>query len=341
MQLPLNQIDLLNTFSPEEQQFFQRFFVRDGHSIHFAPNASIIQKGEEHNTHLYVIVSGTVLVNVARRRITLETGRCFGEINFFAKSGRTATINAGPSGAIVLVIPRKLFDIYMLNRPATAQVVIENLDSLIAERLAQITQFLRNEQEKLNQLLPADEANLQSKAFIGQLSQSLLKETVTLLAGLTSEEIEQLNLAFKIKRFKPNQQFIFEGERSKELLHIVSGTAIVQDVVRLNVGQSLGDIAFITDLPRTANVFAGPVELEVRVFTPETFKEFASFLPSTAGKIRLNLAEILATRLRATLEIIEGYQERIHETEEQEEEEPRTFTGRLLRTLTKPIKFNR
>lgn len=338
--LPLDKIDLLDTLSPEEQQFFQRFFVRDGHSIlTYTPNASIIQKDQE-NDNLYIIVSGTVIVNVAHRRITLETGHSFGEINFFAKGGRTATINAGPAGAIVLIITRKLFDIYMLNRPAAAQIIIENFDSLIAERLAQITQFLRDEHDKLNQIIPTVEADIQNKAFIGQLSQILLKDTIALLSGFTAEEIEHVNSIFPIKKIEPNKQFIQQGDRSNELLHVVAGTAVVEDIARLNIGQSLGDIAFITGLPRTANVFAGPAGLEVRIFTPDTFRKFAEFLPSTAGKIRLNLAEILATRFRATLEIVDGYQEKIHEVETQEEE-PRTFTSRLLRALTKPIKLNR
>ena len=90
-----------------------------------------------------------------------------------------------------------------------------------------------------------------------------------------------------------------EGTRGREFFIILDGTAEVRSNTRLlpslKAGDFLGEIALVTDAPRTATVTAtSPVR--VLVITERAFRELLRNHPGIQGKI----LETVASRLAAT-----------------------------------------
>lgn len=337
-ELPSNSIGILAGLTREQKNTFHRFFIQDGkNNIDCPSNQQITRKGESSN-NLFLILFGSVNVTVVRHQITLEKGSCFGEINFYTEGGRTADVVSGPNGAILIKISRQQFNLYAINHPNAAQKIIKNITSLIAERFAGIIKIHHEVQDRLTSTQQTD-IYLIIKALISNLSQALTQHTIPLLHGLSEEEIYRFTVHFPIKKFAPNEIMIRQGDHSKDLLYIISDTAVIEGTARLGVTQTIGDIAFVADIPRTADVFAGSHGATIHVITPASFQKFATDLPATAGRIRTNLLIILTTKLRATIEAIEKYYEEARKIEKKEE--PRTLTERLIRTLTQPISLKR
>jgi CRP/FNR family transcriptional regulator, cyclic AMP receptor protein len=88
-----------------------------------------------------------------------------------------------------------------------------------------------------------------------------------------------------------------EGRPGREFFVLVSGTADVtkqgEKVAQLGAGEWFGEIALLTDSPRTATVTAtSPVD--VLVVTDRRFKEVVETMPSIALKILSTVSSRLA-----------------------------------------------
>ena len=88
---------------------------------------------------------------------------------------------------------------------------------------------------------------------------------------------------------------------------IISGSVRVETLIggsrqalaRFTIGQIFGEIAFVANVLRTADIVADE-ELEVLEISEPFFQELILKLPQTAAKILVNLSKILCERLANT-----------------------------------------
>ena len=120
---------------------------------------------------------------------------------------------------------------------------------------------------------------------------------VSLFAGLSRKELVQLERVCEDLEVEPGKVLCKEGEIGHEFFVIVDGKVQVtrkgRRVATLSNGDFLGEIALVTELPRTATVTA---ETAVRFFVL-TRREFHAVLdqsPSVERKVLRALARRLA-----------------------------------------------
>ena len=122
---------------------------------------------------------------------------------------------------------------------------------------------------------------------------------VPLFAGLSHKELVQLERVCEDLEVEPGKVLCQEGEVGHEFFVIVDGTVQVtrqgRPVATLGGGDFLGEIALVTELPRTATVTA---ETPVRLFVL-TGREFHAVLDQNP-KVERKVLRTLARRLAAT-----------------------------------------
>jgi CRP-like cAMP-binding protein len=123
------------------------------------------------------------------------------------------------------------------------------------------------------------------------------------LVGLDRGEAQRLLSEATTVQAAPGDRIVRQGERGDALYVLLSGVAeVVLDedpdvpVAVLGAGDPFGEIGFLTEDPRTANVVARS-PCEVLVLSGSFFHRFIAKEPAVAAKVLLNLARVLAGRL--------------------------------------------
>ncbi|HJU47386.1 MAG TPA: cyclic nucleotide-binding domain-containing protein [Gaiellaceae bacterium] len=121
-----------------------------------------------------------------------------------------------------------------------------------------------------------------------------LLESVPLFAGCSRKELGEVALIADEMDFREGKTLITEGERGREFFVLVDGTAKVtrggRRVRELSAGSFFGEIALVSDVPRTATVTStSPVR--VLVITDRAFEGLMRRVPSIAIKVLAALAE--------------------------------------------------
>jgi hypothetical protein len=126
------------------------------------------------------------------------------------------------------------------------------------------------------------------------------------LRGLDRVEAERLLSEATTVQAARGQRIVRQGERGDALYVLLSGVAeVVLDedpdvpVAVLGAGDPVGEIGFLTEDPRTANVVAR-APCEVLVLSGGFFQRFIAKEPAIAAKVLLNLSRVLAGRLTLT-----------------------------------------
>jgi CRP/FNR family transcriptional regulator, cyclic AMP receptor protein len=120
---------------------------------------------------------------------------------------------------------------------------------------------------------------------------------VPLFAGLSRKELVQLERVCEDLEVEPGRVLCKEGEIGHEFFVLVDGKVQVvrkgRRVATLTGGDFLGEIALVTELPRTATVTA---ETPVRLFvlTPREFDAVLDRNPKVERKVLRALARRLA-----------------------------------------------
>jgi CRP/FNR family cyclic AMP-dependent transcriptional regulator len=125
----------------------------------------------------------------------------------------------------------------------------------------------------------------------------LLKRT-PLFAGCTKSELRELAKTADELDLREGTVLIREGRPGREFFVLIDGTAVVtkqgKKIADLGPGDWLGEIALITDSPRTATVTAtSPVD--VLVITDRRFRSVVETMPSIALKMLASVGERLAS----------------------------------------------
>ena len=129
----------------------------------------------------------------------------------------------------------------------------------------------------------------------------LLKK-VPLFAGCSKNELRQLAKTADEIDLRQGTVLTREGRPGREFFVLIDGTAEVtkkgKKIADLGPGDWLGEIALITDSPRTATVTAtSPVD--VLVITDRRFRSVVETMPSIALKVLACVGERLSSDARS------------------------------------------
>ena len=124
----------------------------------------------------------------------------------------------------------------------------------------------------------------------------LLKK-VPLFAGCSKSELRQLAKVADELDLREGTVLTREGRPGREFFVLIDGTAEVRKkskkIADLGPGDWLGEIALITDSPRTATVTATS-PLDVLVITDRRFRSVVETMPSIALKVLARIGERLS-----------------------------------------------
>ena len=124
-----------------------------------------------------------------------------------------------------------------------------------------------------------------------------LLKSAPLFAGCSKSELRALAGSADELDLREGTVLTREGRAGREFFVLVSGTAKVtkhgRKVAELRAGDWFGEIALLTDTPRTATVTAtSPVD--VLVITDRSFRRTVETMPSIALKILSSVGDRLA-----------------------------------------------
>jgi CRP-like cAMP-binding protein len=123
-----------------------------------------------------------------------------------------------------------------------------------------------------------------------------LLKGVPLFAGCSKAELQRVASLADELDLADGATLIREGERGREFIVVVDGTVRVtrkgKKIRDLGAGDFIGEIALVSDVPRTATVTAtSPVRL--LVVTDRAFRGLIEQTPSIATKVLQSLGERL------------------------------------------------
>jgi len=129
-----------------------------------------------------------------------------------------------------------------------------------------------------------------------------LLKTVPLFAGCSKSELGQLAKTADEIDLRQGTVLTREGRPGREFFVLIDGTAEVtkkgKKIADLGPGDWLGEIALITDSPRTATVTAtSPVD--VLVITDRRFRSVVETMPSIALKVLACVGDRLSSDARS------------------------------------------
>jgi CRP-like cAMP-binding protein len=120
---------------------------------------------------------------------------------------------------------------------------------------------------------------------------------VPLFAGCSKRELGEIALVVDELDVAADVTLIREGERGREFIVIESGRVSVERSARhvgeLGPGEWVGEIALVTDGPRTATVRT-LTRVRLLVLTDRAFKKLIRDVPSIAEKVMRSLGERMA-----------------------------------------------
>lgn len=140
-------------------------------------------------------------------------------------------------------------------------------------------------------------------------------EAIPLFAGLSSDEAGAVMKAGTILPIRGGDRLLSAGETGKEFYLVLKGMlgvtlpGLTKPVSLLGPGEIVGEMAFLADAPRSADVEVFK-EGEVMVLSEESFLRLAAQQPAVASKVSLNLARILGERLAVTSKALAEAQRR-------------------------------
>ena len=137
---------------------------------------------------------------------------------------------------------------------------------------------------------------------LGRNAKIELLKRVPLFAGCSKSELRELAMTADEIDLRDGHVLTREGRPGREFFVLVDGTARVtrkdRKIADLGPGDWLGEIALITDSPRTATVTAtSPVD--VLVITDRRFRSVVETMPSIALKVLACVGERLSSDARS------------------------------------------
>ena len=124
-----------------------------------------------------------------------------------------------------------------------------------------------------------------------------LLKRIPLFSGCSKSELRALASSADELDLREGTVLTREGRPGREFFVLISGTAQVtkdgKEIAQLGAGQWFGEIALLTNAPRTATVTATSA-LDVLVITDRRFRTLVETMPSIALKILSTVGDRLA-----------------------------------------------
>ena len=124
-----------------------------------------------------------------------------------------------------------------------------------------------------------------------------LLSKVPLLSHCSKSELQQIAKLADLVDFKEGETLMTEGSRGAEFFVIVDGAAeVIKDghrLAELGAGDWIGEIALLSDVPRTATVVAS-TQLETLVLTRQGLSSLIHDVPTIGTKVLAAVGERLA-----------------------------------------------
>ena len=121
-----------------------------------------------------------------------------------------------------------------------------------------------------------------------------LIKAVPLFAGCSKKELRQIAMMADEIDFKPGKDLIKEGTPGREFFVLIRGSADVRrggrTVDSLGPGEFFGEMALLTDVPRSATVTTTSV-VDTLVITATNFKRLVTVYPLIGLKVMRAVAE--------------------------------------------------
>ena len=132
---------------------------------------------------------------------------------------------------------------------------------------------------------------------LGRNAKIDLLKRVPLFAGCSKSELRELALTADEIDLRDGHVLTKEGRPGREFFVLIDGAARVtqkgRKIADLGAGDWFGEIALLTDAPRTATVTAtSPVD--VLVITDRSFRRVVETMPSIGLKVLASVGERLA-----------------------------------------------
>ena len=124
-----------------------------------------------------------------------------------------------------------------------------------------------------------------------------------MFASMTVTDIKELIGASRILHVTTGQEVIRNGQRTDEMYIIVKGEIVYSlhestaPVIRLGIGQALGETEMLTRASRSTYCFAS-VETEIAIMSRQNLFKLMRTNPQLAVKLLYNLSQSLAVKLR-------------------------------------------
>jgi CRP-like cAMP-binding protein len=132
---------------------------------------------------------------------------------------------------------------------------------------------------------------------LGKNAKVELLKNVPLFAGCTKKELRELAARTDEIDLREGYVLMREGRPGREFVVLVEGTAKVtkdgKKLAELEAGDWVGEIALLTNVPRTATVTASS-PIRVLVITDRAFKRLVETMPSIALKVLASVGDRLA-----------------------------------------------
>ncbi|NEO84957.1 MAG: cyclic nucleotide-binding domain-containing protein [Spirulina sp. SIO3F2] len=155
----------------------------------------------------------------------------------------------------------------------------------------------------------ASQKSLSIEDFWQVLSQQLHDNEVKFFANLTEFEIKTFLEASTVLQYKSGDYVIKAGALSEGMFILLSGTVEVckqDEKTRKNFvlstfheGQIFGEMAFVSQMPRTADVVA-LTDIEVLMLSKDSMQRLMREIPAITNQILFNLSLIMCDRIHST-----------------------------------------
>jgi hypothetical protein len=125
---------------------------------------------------------------------------------------------------------------------------------------------------------------------------------IPLLEGLSYPEAMSFIRAGSVLHCRKNMPIVKAGQMGREMFVILSGEVRVlagpdkAEVARLKRGDIFGELAYLTEVPRTADVVTTDAT-ELLVLSQDIVQRIMDKMPAIAARVLFNLSLILCTRL--------------------------------------------
>ncbi|MBF0157780.1 MAG: cyclic nucleotide-binding domain-containing protein, partial [Magnetococcales bacterium] len=270
----------------------------------FPANGTIIEEGT-HDTAFYILVKGRVdVVKSGVFLVTLGPGEIIGEMAFLTNTARSTSVVA-KENAVVLRVDQE-----MLSRlgPESREKIKDQIVVKLVERLAESTDLMRarmvdgSVDSPMTRIGGIDSENALLKDETPDLDSTLkLIENLSFFEKFSPYEMRRV-MAFNasFQTYRGNGEIFREGSKETAFYIVLSGSVgIVKgdaEIVELGAGEFFGEMAFLTNTPRTTTVITKGEVLALRV-DQQLLKRLG---PEIREKIKDRFIEKMIQRLAKT-----------------------------------------